>query len=177
MWVPTLQQLLPMNTCWNQVLFPKNKHTTTSFDTEQLPLTMAPVMQRLLRLAWLPIDKEPEQLKLSHLRAIADPDERRKSFVAPFAARQCEPDGHWSHSWFDARYQQLNRVNSTCRRLNAMDKRTRYPHSNHASSQQGWRQRTRAYRYGTQQQGIERSTNREYQHHARTQRSAVIKKT
>ena len=35
-------------------------------------------MQRILRLAGLPIDKEPQNLKFSHLRAIADPNERRE---------------------------------------------------------------------------------------------------
>ena len=35
-------------------------------------------MQRILRLAKLPIDKEPQNLKFSHLRAIADPNERRE---------------------------------------------------------------------------------------------------
>ena len=35
-------------------------------------------MQRILRLAKLPIDKESQNLKFSHLRAIADPNERRE---------------------------------------------------------------------------------------------------
>ena len=35
-------------------------------------------MQRILKLAKLPIDKEPQNLKFSHLRAIADPNERRE---------------------------------------------------------------------------------------------------
>lgn len=35
-------------------------------------------MQRILRLAGLPINREPEHLKFSHLRAIADPNERRE---------------------------------------------------------------------------------------------------
>ena len=35
-------------------------------------------MQRILRLAGLPIDREPEYLRFSHLRAIADPNERRE---------------------------------------------------------------------------------------------------
>ena len=35
-------------------------------------------MQRILRLAKLPIDKEPQNLKFCHLRAIADPNERRE---------------------------------------------------------------------------------------------------
>ena len=35
-------------------------------------------MQRILRLAGLPTDREPEHLKFSHLRAIADPNERRE---------------------------------------------------------------------------------------------------
>ena len=34
-------------------------------------------MQRPLRLAGLPLDREPEHLHFSHLRAIADPEERR----------------------------------------------------------------------------------------------------
>lgn len=35
-------------------------------------------MQRILRLAGLPLDREPERLKFSHLRAIADPNQRRE---------------------------------------------------------------------------------------------------
>ena len=35
-------------------------------------------MQRILRLAGLPIDRELEYLRFSHLRAIADPNERRE---------------------------------------------------------------------------------------------------
>ena len=34
-------------------------------------------MQRILSLAGLPLDQEPEHLKFSHLRAIADPNQRR----------------------------------------------------------------------------------------------------
>lgn len=34
-------------------------------------------MQRILSLAGLPLDQEPEHLKLSHLRVIADPNQRR----------------------------------------------------------------------------------------------------
>ena len=34
-------------------------------------------MQRILHLAGLPLDREPEHLHFSHLRAIADPEERR----------------------------------------------------------------------------------------------------
>ncbi|WP_373841283.1 mobilization protein [Bacteroides heparinolyticus] len=58
--------------------FPKCKRNILYFDTEQSPYHCQLVMQRILRLAGLPIDKEPEHLKFSHLRAIADPNERRE---------------------------------------------------------------------------------------------------
>lgn len=35
-------------------------------------------MQRILRLAGLPIGREPEHLQFSHLRPIADPNDRRE---------------------------------------------------------------------------------------------------
>ena len=58
--------------------FPESKRTILYFDTEQSPYHCQLVMQRILRLAGLPIDREPEYLKFSHLRAIADPNERRE---------------------------------------------------------------------------------------------------
>ena len=58
--------------------FPESKRTILYFDTEQSPYHCQLVMQRILRLARLPIDREPEHLKFSHLRAIADPNERRE---------------------------------------------------------------------------------------------------
>ena len=58
--------------------FPKSKRTILYFDTEQSPYHCQLVMQRILRLAGLPIDREPEHLRFSHLRAIADPNERRE---------------------------------------------------------------------------------------------------
>ena len=58
--------------------FPKSKRTILYFDTEQSPYHCQLVMQRILRLAGLPIDREPEYLRFSHLRAIADPNERRE---------------------------------------------------------------------------------------------------
>lgn len=58
--------------------FPESKRNILYFDTEQSPYHCQLVMQRILRLAGLPIDKEPEHLKFSHLRAIADPNERRE---------------------------------------------------------------------------------------------------
>ena len=58
--------------------FPESKRTILYFDTEQSPYHCQLVMQRILRLAGLPIDREPEHLKFSHLRAIADPNERRE---------------------------------------------------------------------------------------------------
>ena len=58
--------------------FPESKHTILYFDTEQSPYYCQLVMQRILRLAGLPTDREPEHLKFSHLRAIADPNERRE---------------------------------------------------------------------------------------------------
>ncbi|WP_061868542.1 AAA family ATPase [Prevotella intermedia] len=58
--------------------FPESKRNILYFDTEQSPYHCQLVMQRILRLAGQPIDKEPEHLKFSHLRAIADPNERRE---------------------------------------------------------------------------------------------------
>ena len=58
--------------------FPESKRTILYFDTEQSPYHCQLVMQRILRLAGLPIDREPEYLRFSHLRAIADPNERRE---------------------------------------------------------------------------------------------------
>lgn len=60
-----------------QASFPESKRTILYFDTEQSPYHCQLVMQRILRLAKLPIDREPEHLKFSHLRAIADPNDRR----------------------------------------------------------------------------------------------------
>ena len=61
-----------------QASFPESKRTILYFDTEQSPYHCELVMQRILRLAGLPIDKEPEHLNFNHLRAIADPNERRE---------------------------------------------------------------------------------------------------
>ena len=61
-----------------QASFPESKRTILYFDTEQSPYHCQLVMQRILRLAKLSIDKEPQNLKFSHLRAIADPNERRE---------------------------------------------------------------------------------------------------
>ena len=61
-----------------QASFPESKRTILYFDTEQSPYHCQLVMQRILRLAKLPIDKELQNLKFSHLRAIADPNERRE---------------------------------------------------------------------------------------------------
>ena len=61
-----------------QASFPESKRTILYFDTEQSSYHCQLVMQRILRLAGLPIDREPEYLRFSHLRAIADPNERRE---------------------------------------------------------------------------------------------------
>ena len=61
-----------------QALFPESKRTILYFDTEQSPYHCQLVMQRILWLAGLPIDRDPEHLRFSHLRAIADPNERRE---------------------------------------------------------------------------------------------------
>lgn len=58
--------------------FPESKKNILYFDTEQSPYHCQLVMQRILRLAGLPIDREPKYLRFSHLRAIADPNERRE---------------------------------------------------------------------------------------------------
>lgn len=58
--------------------FPESKRNILYFDTEQSPYHCRLVMQRILRLAGLPTDREPEHLQFSHLRAVADPNERRE---------------------------------------------------------------------------------------------------
>lgn len=58
--------------------FPESKRNILYLDTEQSPYHCQLVMQRILRLAGLPLDREPERLKFSHLRAIADPNQRRE---------------------------------------------------------------------------------------------------
>ena len=57
--------------------FPESKRDILYFYTEQSPYHCQLVMQRILSLAGLPLDQEPEHLKFSHLRAIADPNQRR----------------------------------------------------------------------------------------------------
>ena len=57
--------------------FPESKRTILYYDTEQSPHHCQLVLQRILKLAGLPIDQEPEYLKFSHLRAIAGLNQRR----------------------------------------------------------------------------------------------------
>ena len=61
-----------------QASFPESKRNILYFDTEQSPYHCQLVIQRILWLAGLPIDRDPELLRFSHLRAIADPNERRE---------------------------------------------------------------------------------------------------
>ena len=61
-----------------QACFPESKRTILYFDTEQSPYHCQLVMQRILRLSGLPTDREPKHLQFSHLRAVADPNERRE---------------------------------------------------------------------------------------------------
>jgi hypothetical protein len=58
--------------------FPESKRNILYFDTEQSPYHCRLVLQRILHLAGLPTDREPEHLQFSHLRAVADPNERRE---------------------------------------------------------------------------------------------------
>ena len=51
--------------------FPETKRNILYFDTEQSPYHYQLVMQRILHLAGLPLDREPQHLHFSHLRAIA----------------------------------------------------------------------------------------------------------
>ena len=57
--------------------FPETKRNILYFDTEQSPYHCQLVIQRILHLAGLPLDREPEHLHFSHLRAIAEPEIRR----------------------------------------------------------------------------------------------------
>lgn len=57
--------------------FPESKRTILYFDTEQSPYHCWLVIQRILTLAGLPLDQEPEHLQFFHLRSVADPNLRR----------------------------------------------------------------------------------------------------
>ena len=67
--------------------FPESKHTILYFDTEQSPYHCQLVMQRILELAKLPIDKEPQNLKFSHLRASPTPTNAEKLSAMPSTTR------------------------------------------------------------------------------------------
>ena len=58
--------------------FPESKRNILYFDTEQSPYHCRMVLQRILCLAGLPTDQEPQHLVFSHLRSIADPNVRRE---------------------------------------------------------------------------------------------------
>lgn len=57
---------------------PEGKRKILYFDTEQSPFHCKKVLQRILKLAGLPLDKQPENLIFSHLREIANLDIRRE---------------------------------------------------------------------------------------------------
>ena len=52
---------------------PDDKRKIIYFDTEQSPFHCKKVLQRILKLAGLPLDRQPENLIFSHLREIANP--------------------------------------------------------------------------------------------------------
>lgn len=52
---------------------PEGKRKILYFDTEQSPFHCKKVLQRILKLAGLPLDRQPENLIFSHLREIAHP--------------------------------------------------------------------------------------------------------
>lgn len=52
---------------------PEGKRKILYFDTEQSPFHCKKVLQRILKLAGLPLDRQPENLIFSHLREIANP--------------------------------------------------------------------------------------------------------
>ena len=52
---------------------PEGKRKILYFDTEQSPFHCKKVVQRILKLAGLPLDRQPENLIFSHLREIANP--------------------------------------------------------------------------------------------------------
>ncbi|MDD2285513.1 MAG: AAA family ATPase [Paludibacter sp.] len=52
---------------------PEGKRKILYFDTEQSPYHCKKVLQRILKLAGLPLDRQPENLIFSHLREIANP--------------------------------------------------------------------------------------------------------
>jgi hypothetical protein len=55
---------------------PEGKRKILYFDTEQSPFHCKKVLQRILKLAGLPLDRQPENLIFSHLREIANPTVR-----------------------------------------------------------------------------------------------------
>lgn len=55
---------------------PEGKRKILYFDTEQSPFHCKIVLQRILKLAGLPLDKQPDNLIFSHLREIANPSVR-----------------------------------------------------------------------------------------------------
>lgn len=52
---------------------PEGKRKILYFDTERSPFHCKKVLQRILKLAGLPLDRQPENLIFSHLREIANP--------------------------------------------------------------------------------------------------------
>lgn len=52
---------------------PEGKRKILYFDTEQSPFHCKLVLQRILKLAGLPLNQQPENLIFSHLREISDP--------------------------------------------------------------------------------------------------------
>ena len=57
--------------------FLETRRNILYFDTKQSPYHCQLVMQRILHLAGLPFDREPQHLHFSHLRAIAEPEIHR----------------------------------------------------------------------------------------------------
>ncbi len=55
---------------------PEDKRKILYFNTEQSPYHCKKVLERILKLAGLPLDEQPENLIFSHLREIADPNVR-----------------------------------------------------------------------------------------------------
>lgn len=56
-----------------RVSLSERKRKILYFDTEQSPFHCKKVLQRILKLAGLPLDRQPEDLIFSHLREVANP--------------------------------------------------------------------------------------------------------
>lgn len=130
--------------------FPDSKRNILYFDTEQSPYHCQLVMQRILRLAELPLDQEARPLEVQPPQSHRRPESTPRDY--PPCYLQHTGRGLGCHRWHprpDARYQQLHRGDTPCGRLDEVDWRAQHPPAHRVAPQQRRRQRPRAYRHGT----------------------------